>query len=65
MPSRQRRKLSIDQYVDGVLQRDRAVLGRAITLVESHSPADMERAQELLVDRVQRFEKRAANAFPL
>ena len=49
MPSRQRRKLSIDQYVDGVLQRDRAVLGRAITLVESHSPADMERAQELLL----------------
>jgi LAO/AO transport system kinase len=34
--------------LDGVRNNDRAVLGRAITLVESNSPDDRDRAQELL-----------------
>jgi len=44
-----RRRLSIDAYVEGVLAGDRAVLGRAITLVESNSPRHQREAQELLL----------------
>ena len=41
-------KLSIDDYVDGVLAGDRALLARAITLIESNSPVHQEMAQEVL-----------------
>jgi LAO/AO transport system kinase len=41
-------KLSIHDYVDGVLKGDRALLARAITLIESNSPAHQEMAQEVL-----------------
>ena len=41
-------KLSIDDYVGGVLGRDRALLARAITLIESNSAAHQEMAQEVL-----------------
>jgi len=34
--------------LDGIRDNDRATLGRAITLVESNSPGDRDRAQELL-----------------
>jgi LAO/AO transport system kinase len=44
-----RKRLSLDAYVEGVLHSDRAVLGRAITLVESSTAADQELAQELLL----------------
>jgi len=43
-----RPSLSVDDYVQGVLKGDRAILGRAITLVESNSRAHMELAQEVL-----------------
>lgn len=43
-----RRKLDIDDYVQGVLSGNRTVLARAITLIESNSPAHMETAQEVL-----------------
>jgi len=43
-----RRPLSIDDYVAGVLAGDRAVLARAITLIESNAPAHFEMAQEVL-----------------
>jgi len=42
------RRLSLQQYVDGVLGGDRATLARAITLIESRLPADGERAAQLL-----------------
>jgi LAO/AO transport system kinase len=35
--------------LDGIRENDRAALGRAITLVESNSPGDRDRAQELLM----------------
>jgi LAO/AO transport system kinase len=38
----------VDQYVEGVLSGDRMVIGRAITLVESNSPAHLWEAQEML-----------------
>jgi len=47
-PRRRRVRLSIDDYVQGVLNQDRATLARTITLVESNSPAHMKMAQEVL-----------------
>jgi LAO/AO transport system kinase len=44
-----RPKLSVDDYVKGILKGDRAVLARAITLVESNSPTHQEIAQQVLV----------------
>ncbi len=43
-----RKELSIDDLAAGVIGGDRAMLGRAITLIESHRPDHQERAQELL-----------------
>jgi GTPase len=40
--------LTLDDFVDGVVACDRAVLGRAITLVESARPDHQELAQQLL-----------------
>jgi LAO/AO transport system kinase len=49
-PVLKRKKLSLQEYVDGVRGGDRAVLGRAITLVESNAKRDYELAQQLLVE---------------
>jgi len=43
-----RRELSLDESVKGVRAGDRAVMGRAITLIESNRAADQEFAEELL-----------------
>jgi LAO/AO transport system kinase len=43
-----RRQLTTDDYVQGVLSRDRALLGRAITLIESDAPRHADQAQEVL-----------------
>ena len=43
-----RRELSLDDYVKGVLAGDRAILGRAISLVESNAPAHHQLAQQVL-----------------
>jgi len=43
-----RRRLSADDHVQGVLTGNRTILARTITLVESNSPAHMEKAQEVL-----------------
>lgn len=43
-----RRRLSVDEYVEGVLAANRTILAQAITLVESNAPAHMEIAQEVL-----------------
>lgn len=42
-------RLSLERYHDGVLSGDRAVLARAITLIESRLPADIQLAAGLLV----------------
>jgi LAO/AO transport system kinase len=41
-------RLDVQAYVDGVRGRDRAILARAITLVESEQPAHAELAQRVL-----------------
>jgi len=43
-----RKRLSVDEYVEGFRARDRAVLARAITLVESDAPRHVALAQEVL-----------------
>jgi LAO/AO transport system kinase len=41
-------QISVDDYLEGIRSRDRAMLGRAITLVESNHPEHRRQAQELL-----------------
>jgi LAO/AO transport system kinase len=48
-PSPRRRKLTLQQYFDGVRASDRSVLGQAITLIESNARKDLDLAQQLLV----------------
>lgn len=43
-----RRRLSLSEYVDGVLRGDRVILARAITLIESSRPDDTELAHDIL-----------------
>ena len=43
-----RSKLSIDQYVEGILNGDVTVLSRAVTMVESNKPAHQETAQKII-----------------
>ena len=43
-----RRKLSVNEYVSGILEGNRAILGRAITLVESSLPRHYEKGQEII-----------------
>lgn len=43
-----RPELSVDEYARGVLAADRAVLGRAISLIESTKPSDEAVAQQVL-----------------
>ena len=48
-PQPRRRQLSVDDYVDGVLNRDRTTVGRAISLMESNNPAHRDLAQQVLL----------------
>jgi LAO/AO transport system kinase len=43
-----RRRVSKREYIDGVLNGERTVLGQAITLIESSRPEDAELAQDIL-----------------
>ncbi|HEX8877195.1 MAG TPA: methylmalonyl Co-A mutase-associated GTPase MeaB [Phycisphaerales bacterium] len=47
-PLAKRRALSLDEYEQGVLQADRAVLGRALSLIESVNPDHEPLARDLL-----------------
>lgn len=47
-PRPRRRQLSVEEYVHGVLRGERALLARAITLIESNSPLHQETAQAVL-----------------
>lgn len=49
-----RAELTVRQYVDGVVGGDRAVLARAITLVESNAPAHQDLAQAVLTELLSR-----------
>jgi LAO/AO transport system kinase len=43
-----RGRLSIEAYADGILRGDRVILARAITLIESERPSDVDAAARLL-----------------
>jgi len=43
-----KKKLTQTDYIQGILNQDRAILGRAITLIESHSNRHREMAQNIL-----------------
>lgn len=45
---KKRKRLTVDDYVNGILNQDRAMIARAITLVESNSPKHFDMAQQLL-----------------
>lgn len=47
-PLKKRRKLGVDDYIGGIKRRDRTILARAITLIESNAPAHQEMAQAVL-----------------
>ncbi len=43
-----RRKLTVDDYVEGILRGDVTILGQAVTLVESTNPEHQQMAQEVI-----------------
>ncbi|HAZ01343.1 MAG: ATPase/protein kinase [Bacteroidetes bacterium GWA2_40_14] len=43
-----RKRLSVDEYVSGILSKDRMVLSRAITLIESSLPEHQKLAQQII-----------------
>jgi LAO/AO transport system kinase len=45
---RRPRPLTVDDYLDGILARDRGILSRAITLIESSRPDHQQMARELI-----------------
>ena len=47
-PGRKKRKLSVNDYVRGILNQEMPILGRAVTLVESSLPEHQEIAQEVI-----------------
>lgn len=48
MKYKRKQRLSVEEYREGILHKDRFVLSKAITLVESNLPEDAERADALL-----------------
>ncbi len=47
-PTVRRNQLSVDDYYNGIMNQDRIVLARAITLIESNSDKHIQQAQELI-----------------
>lgn len=43
-----RKKMSVEEYVEGVKKGDRMILAQAITLIESNAPRDFDKAQRVL-----------------
>lgn len=48
--TRKRKELSIEDYVEGIKQNDRALLARAITLIESNAQKHFSLAQEVVTE---------------
>lgn len=49
LKNKKKRTLSVQQYVDGILNGDITILSQAVTLVESAKPEHQELAQEIIV----------------
>lgn len=50
--SPRRRHITVDEYVQGVMNGNRAIIAQAITLVESNLPKHMEMAQKVLKELI-------------
>jgi LAO/AO transport system kinase len=46
--SKRRKKLSVEEYVEGILSQNRTILSQAITLIESSLPKHYEIAQQII-----------------
>ncbi|MBN1158132.1 MAG: methylmalonyl Co-A mutase-associated GTPase MeaB [Bacteroidales bacterium] len=46
--NRKRTRLTVDEYIEGILSGNRTILGKAITLIESSLPDHMEHGQEII-----------------
>ena len=46
--AKKRKQLSVDDYTKGVLNQDKTILGRTITLIESNSPLHYQTARQVL-----------------
>jgi len=49
LKNKKKRSLSIEQYVDGILNGDITILSQAVTLIESSKPDHQEIAQNIIV----------------
>jgi len=49
LKNKKKRSLSVQQYVDGILNGDITILSQAVTLIESSKPEHQEIAQEIIV----------------
>ncbi len=49
LKSKKKKQLSVDDYVKGILEGNRTILSKAVTLVESNKPAHQELAQEIIL----------------
>jgi LAO/AO transport system kinase len=47
-PQNVRKQLTVEDYFNGIMNNDRTVIARAITLIESNAPRHFDQAQELL-----------------
>jgi LAO/AO transport system kinase len=47
-PRKKRAQLTVQEHIDGVLARDKTILARTITLIESNSPDHYEKARDVL-----------------
>ena len=43
-----KKRLSLSEYIDGIISGNRMILSRAITLIESNLPSDKKLAQEVI-----------------
>ena len=48
-PSSLRKQLTVDDYFEGIMNDDRTIMARAITLIESNASRHFDQAQELLL----------------
>ncbi|PTN08728.1 methylmalonyl Co-A mutase-associated GTPase MeaB [Mangrovibacterium marinum] len=49
LKNKRKQPLTVDQYVDGILQGNRTILSKAVTLVESNKPEHQQIAQEIIL----------------
>lgn len=49
LKNKKKKQMSVDEYVNGILDGNRTILSKAVTLVESNNPEHQEIAQEIIL----------------